>query len=236
MLALFQNGTIILPVFCYCNIPAYRYNVTYGDIMKSILVELTCPRCFYKTHKKSETLIMPEMEPQFRKELLEGVFFKKACPSCGKINTFLHTMIYVDKKHRFVLLVKPKSDLTDKDFSIFQSEKNCIRRYLCDPSQVAEKIRMLEDKLDDRAMELLKLKIILREKKKGRLPKNVIYQDQETDTIWFHVQHDEEEDVIGIWKTSYDAICSKLPPQKNQFEEIDSYWAVDYLKQSNESH
>ena len=108
--------------------PAYRYNVTYGDIMKSILVELTCPRCFYKTHKKSETLIMPEMEPQFRKELLEGVFFKKACPSCGKINTFLHTMIYVDKKHRFVLLVKPKSDLTDKDFSIFQSEKNCIRR------------------------------------------------------------------------------------------------------------
>lgn len=178
--------------------PAYRYNVTYGDIMKSILVELTCPRCFYKTHKKSETLIMPEMEPQFRKELLEGVFFKKACPSCGKINTFLHTMIYVDKKHRFVLLVKPKSDLTDKDFSIFQSEKNCIRRYLCDPSQVAEKIRMLEDKLDDRAMELLKLKIILREKKKGRLPKNVVYQDQETDTIWFHVQHDEEEDVIGI--------------------------------------
>ncbi|GAA6291413.1 hypothetical protein F200043G1_41870 [[Clostridium] innocuum] len=179
---------------------------------------------------------MPEMEPQFRKELLEGVFFKKACPSCGKINTFLHTMIYVDKKHRFVLLVKPKSDLTDKDFSIFQSEKNCIRRYLCDPSQVAEKIRMLEDKLDDRAMELLKLKIILREKKKGRLPKNVVYQDQETDTVWFHVQHDEVEDVIGIWKTSYDAICSKLPPQKNQFEEIDSYWAVDYLKQSNESH
>ena len=199
LLALFQNGTIILPVFCYCNMPAYRYNVTYGDIMKSILVELTCPRCFYKTHKKSETLIMPKMEPQFRKELLEGVFFKKACPSCGKINTFLHTMIYVDKKHRFVLLVKPKSDLTDKDFSIFQSEKNCIRRYLCDPSQVAEKIRMLEDKLDDRAMELLKLKIILREKKKGRLPKNVVYQDQETDTIWFHVQHDEEEDVIGIW-------------------------------------
>ena len=95
---------------------------------------------------------------------------------------------------------------------------------------------MLEDKLDDRAMELLKLKIILREKKKGRLPKNVFYQDQETDTIWFHIQHDEGEDVIGIWKTSYDAICSKLPPQKNQFEEIDSYWAVDYLKQSNESH
>ncbi|MFR5077118.1 MAG: CpXC domain-containing protein [[Clostridium] innocuum] len=123
LLALFQNGTIILPVFCYCNMPAYRYNVTYGDIMKSILVELTCPRCFYKTHKKSETLIMPEMEPQFRKELLEGVFFKKACPSCGKINTFLHTMIYVDKKHRFVLLVKPKSDLTDKDFLFFSLKK-----------------------------------------------------------------------------------------------------------------
>lgn len=215
---------------------AYRYNVTYGDSMKSILVELNCPRCFYKTHKKSETLIMPEMEPQFRKELLEGAFFTKACPSCGKVNTFLHPMIYVDKKHRFVLLVKPKGDLTDKDFSMFQSEKNCIRRYLSNQAHVAEKIRILEDKLDDRAMELLKLKIMLREKKKGNLPKSITYQDKEADSIWFHVQRDEEADMIGIVKTSYDAICLKLPPQRNQFEEIDSQWALNYLKQSNESH
>lgn len=95
-----------------------RYNGTYGDIMKSILVEINCPRCFYKTHKRSETLIMPEMESQFRKELLEETYFEKVCPSCGKTNSFLHTLIYADKKHRFVLLIKPKSDLTEKDFTI----------------------------------------------------------------------------------------------------------------------
>lgn len=204
--------------------------------MKSILVEINCSRCFYKTHKKSETVVMPEMEPQFRAELLEETFFEKTCPSCGKINSFLHPLIYVDKKHRFVLLVKSKSDLTEKDFAIFQTERNCIRRYISNPKDIAEKIRVLEDRLDDRAIELLKLKVCLREKKKGRMPKSVVYQDTETDTIWFHIIHDDEEDVIGVLKKSYDNLCFQLPPRQNQFEEIDSHWAVNYLKQSNESH
>lgn len=213
-----------------------RYNGTYGDNMKSILVEINCPRCFYKTHKRSETLIMPEMESQFRKELLEETYFEKVCPSCGKTNSFLHTLIYADKKHRFVLLIKPKSDLTEKDFTIFQSEKNCIRRYISKQDHIAEKIRILEDRLDDRAIELLKLKIFLREKRKGQLPRRIVYQDTEADTLWFRIFHEASEDVVGILKQSYHDICGELPLQEQKFEEIDSSWAVNYLKESKESH
>ena len=57
---------------------------------------------------------------------------------------------------------------------------------------------MLEDKLDDRAIGAEIKKSFCGEEKREGCQRMIVYQDQETDTIWFHVQHDEEEDVIGI--------------------------------------
>lgn len=203
--------------------------------MKSILVEINCRNCLYKTHKKSETLIMPDFEPQFRKELLEGSFFQKTCPNCGSVNSFLHPVLYADKQHRFVLLIKAKQEIVEKDASLFSSEPDCVKRYLSRSEDVAEKIRILEDGLDDRSIELLKQKLRLREKQKGQSVNDIIYQDATSDTIWFHVQRDAcESDVIGVLKQSYERLCAQLPKQENRFVKVDAHWAKAYMQRMEE--
>ena len=74
-----------------------------GDLMKSILVEITCPTCLWHTHKPSDTVVIPEFEPDLKQQLEQEEFYAFTCPRCGTRISFYHTCIYPDKQHHFVL-------------------------------------------------------------------------------------------------------------------------------------
>ena len=207
----------------------YEYN-RYGEIMKSILVEMTCPTCSYHTHIPSDTVIIPEFEPDLKKRLQQGTFYSYVCPCCHTKIHFFHTCIYPDKEHGFVLMMKTKKERQFYDHSFYEN-KGFVRRYIGSEDAIAEKINILEGMFDDRVIEIMKVKLYLHFLKQGRKIASIRYHDYEQGSFWFCIQEDEQPQLVAINKADYDDIKTTLKDiVTEQFEEIDLNWAIEYLK------
>lgn len=195
--------------------------------MKSILVELQCHQCFYHTYRKSETLVISDFETQVREQLLEDRYFTLRCPRCGNLIEFLHPLAYVDKDHSFILLIKAEKDVTKKDYKLYQDDTTSRKRLISDHEKIAEKIRIFEDDLDDRAIELLKVKLHMMYEKKGQPFSHITYHDvdRESSTIWFETERNHQSDMMAVIMNAYESIIKELPADDQQFHIIDEEWA-----------
>lgn len=199
--------------------------------MKSILVELNCKHCMYQSHKQSETLIIPEFEPYLREQLLDDTFFVGTCLKCGSQIEFLHTCIYNAKKQGFILLMKPEKEQRVADHSLYQDDV-CTKRYLSNHKDIPEKIHILEDHVDDRVIEIMKVKLRLRAKQNLQQIESIIYHDIDlaSKTIWFKIEQDGEQKDIAITLESYHNLLQTLPKEDtSRFHEVTISWAIAFL-------
>lgn len=173
---------------------------------------------------------MNGFETRYRQELFDGSFFKKSCPICGKELTFLHPLLYVDRPHHFLLLIKSKQDQNEQDHTTYLEDTSKRKRYISNVEEVGEKIRILEDELDDRVIELIKAKLYLHYKKRYVNLQSIHYHDvdKKSRTIWFDLDKEEAE-IVAIEEQTYHAMLSKLDEESQNFVEIDRKWALKQL-------
>lgn len=157
--------------------------------MKTVLIELRCPMCGAIFHKKSETLLLHGFESNDEARLRDGTFFTAHCPICGKESKILHNFLYIDKEHHFAILVKSRKDMAESDQELYARDAHLRKRYVSKVDEIPEKIRVLEDGLDDRVIEILKLKLLRQYQRKTPDVKNVIYHDsdRQSETLWFDI-------------------------------------------------
>lgn len=196
--------------------------------MKTVLIELRCPMCGAIFHKKSETLLLHGFESNDEARLRDGTFFTAHCPICGKESKILHNFLYIDKEHHFAILVKSRKDMVESDQELYARDAHLRKRYVSKVDEIPEKIRVLEDGLDDRVIEILKLKLLRQYQRKTPDVKNVIYHDsdRQSETLWFDILYTDREDIVGIEKISYERILKQLPVDGVRFVEIDRDWAL----------
>lgn len=196
--------------------------------MKTVLIELRCPMCGAIFHKKSETLLLHGFESNDEARLRDGTFFTAHCPICGKESKILHNFLYIDKEHHFAILVKSRKDMVESDQELYARDAHLRKRYVSKVDEIPEKIRVLEDGLDDRVIEILKLKLLWQYQRKTPDVKNVIYHDsdRQSETLWFDILYTDREDIVGIEKISYERILKQLPVDGMRFVEIDRDWAL----------
>lgn len=182
-----------------------------GDEMKSILIELSCPHCGYQSHKKSEQLIVTDFEPKLRIAILENQFFQKECPICHKEIAFLHPCLYQDGIHKFMILLQTQHQ---KVMPELHEDLDMEKRIVFSSEQLQEKIRILEDELDDIRIELIKVRLC---EQMHILQKDITYHDQDiqSDTIWFKVRN-ESLDYKGIHKSLYHNLEKYLQIDKKE--------------------
>lgn len=196
--------------------------------MKSIYVTCTCHHCGYQTHKQSETFIISDFEPHLVEALKTNRFFHTQCPSCQAKLTFFHPCLCIDKEYHLILYMKQTHERKQDDDTIVKSY-SYKKRYISNLEDICEQYRIAEDALDDRAIQIVKAKLL--QKRKDII--SIKYQDYDkvSNTLWFQVQYKEHMDTVAIYKSSYEQIKEKLPPiQTNSFEEINLAWALDYIK------
>lgn len=199
--------------------------------MKSIFVEIRCPYCGGLSHKKSETLLIQGFDSDYEAQLKNGSFFLNYCPVCGKTTTVLHNLMYVDKQHHFVLLIKPRNTVISSAKDVYQGDTHMIKRYVSEADKISEKLRILEDELDDRCIEILKIKLYLRYRKQFEVER-IEYHDmvKQSQTLWFRVIGKGHDDIIGIEYSTYESIRSSLPAMPIDFIEINEEWAIKQLQ------
>lgn len=197
--------------------------------MKSILVELHCRQCMYHTYRKSETLVLSDFETQARNDLLADTFFTLRCPRCGELIEFIHPLAYVDTKHKFILFIKSKKDITKEDVYLYQDDTSSHKRFIFDHTKIAEKIHIFEDELDDRVIEIAKLKLKQQLARKQREIEHITYHDmdKQTKTIWFETQSAQITTIMAITLHDYNIMKQTLSKaQFDHFECVDESWVL----------
>lgn len=147
--------------------------------MRHILVEIYCCQCGYHTHIKSHTLVKPELEPNLRKRILHHTMFTFECPHCHFKTTFVHNFLYHDTARGFLIFMSKDSDAPE---SLHKQFPDQALIQVNDPVELAEKIRIREDGLDDRIM--AQIKEILRKQDPEVVAIRYHDRDETSKTIW----------------------------------------------------
>lgn len=149
---------------------------------KQSLADIFCESCGKTFEAEVYTSINVQHNPELRKKVLNGTFFKYNCPYCNYIIDSFYETLYHDMDRKFMVwLVRP-----DEDNIIFMQQNSLkiagilpdyrlsISRY---PFQWIERIITLELSMDPRIIELYKFGI----KDKKNLPLKT-----ENDFLHFH--------------------------------------------------
>ena len=127
---------------------------------EKILKTIICPKC----SEKSETEIICSLNgkdvPDMKKSVLSDRFFKWKCPRCKFETQLLHPLLYNDMENGFMVYYIPntKRDILvdEKIESEFSDLSDIKKRLVSNVSELKEKIALLDENVDDMAMELAK--------------------------------------------------------------------------------
>ena len=170
--------------------------------------------------------MLSDFEVDIRKALMENTYFTIRCPRCGKEITFLHPFAYVDKKHRFILLLKPKQAFCEGDHHLYHEDMESRKRIVFDPKVIKEKLCILEDELDDRGIEIMKERLRLQLARQGRGKVEIVYQDHHEDSLWFLVN----QEPLAVLFENYQSIENSLEKDHHdRYLAIDEQWAKTWL-------
>ena len=112
-----------------------------------------CPECGSVMPFELYDSVTSSLNPELRKQILDGRFETAVCPDCGAVSYIQYDMLYHDPAGRFMVCV-------GTDYSEVLGQSDCpegyMLRYVDDYKQLAEKIRIFEAGLNDKIMEITK--------------------------------------------------------------------------------
>lgn len=192
-------------------------------------VSFTCPGCHRTGRAMVHDIISNDEQPELKGKILEGSFFEYVCPECGTVTPILYPCLYQDRERKYMIHLV---DDDQKD-NVFEDteDSDSVCRTVRDPNQLAEKIAILDDNLDDRAIEIAKLyrKIRLEERNPGMKVEALYYQPSEGGARFVVLSDHGFEGTIRFDREAYEAILQEILPvidEELMMEtEINEEWA-----------
>lgn len=205
---------------------------------------VTCVSCGKVSPHRFWDIIDPMMDQEIKNKVLSGEIFTFTCPHCGFKRRVTYDTIYQEMGHgRYIHLVTSEesymqainlyADRDQHSGTVLASE---IIRIVLSQNQLAEKIRIFDEGLDDRVVELIKAFYL------GELYKQVSELDIEE--VLFYVNEDGKYEIAflsregdhrtmtftrAMYDGIYEDIGRKLPPIYQEIE-VDMETATQYLE------
>lgn len=180
-----------------------------------------CQKC----GAKGEATIWHEISEKEKEACMDTSIFKWKCPSCGHIYKFIYPCIYKNESKKFVVRFQG----TDKTFAADKDFTGYCKRDCNSEEELAEKVRILEAELDDRAMELLKLLIFAKIHVTDETMEQIqFYRVAEDGDFEFTIWTGEGPDGIHIDALMYENVkelAKDLPDLEDKYYTIDLEWA-----------
>lgn len=193
-----------------------------------------CPQCHHESRWPIWTEIDAVENPEMRDTIINGKLFLWECPNCAKEISIINDLLYFDKNNHFAILLERDNaeDMVSAKGRL-ENPDDYERLRLCSGFLgMCEKIICLEQGLDDKALEIYKLLLLV----------NI---DQPPD--YFVCEGiDESGLLMRAWKDKKAGSLFAAPPElyrqieqdlkggnkdfeKKSFVRIDQSWAMRYL-------
>lgn len=193
-----------------------------------------CPHCGHKSAREVLTNINADKNPELRAAVQDLSCFRWVCPNCGVSSLVIDPCLYHDMSGQFMVWLSPEGK--PQDIGNFDPLAGYTLRYVEDLNAFREKINVLERGLDDRAVELMKLLLLLQVQRDLDVVELLFHDLNEQDGTFTYVAilSDGVEQYISMPGDTYQRLANdvaeRLYTNNRQFQKIDLEWAKDALE------
>ena len=213
---------------------------------KPVEAEITCPKCGKKSTLQLRACVNVSLHPEEKEMVLDGSFFKYACPDCGEKIPVTYPCLYDDMGKALMIYLLP--DATEEALEQLNAQQStwskdmlkaaeiCTMRAVRTQNDLCEKIKIAEAGLDDRYVELAKAFVfaqfmkqkpdfqtaqVLYERNDGK--DGIVVIDRSGTTLWVEFPEGLYDEVIRMFS-------SRVEQEKStKYELIDVNWSVKIL-------
>ncbi len=159
---------------------------------------ITCPNCGEKVSFQAYDTLNRAFDPDAAYRLMNGRFFEIRCPHCGTIATPLYNMLYHDPENITLIWYSYDREELSGSVALLQNLREQVPavaelaagyrlRITDDPLTLSEKALIFAHELDDRVIEIYKLRMenALREQHPEIVIRRVLFDADEKRFIFF---------------------------------------------------
>lgn len=195
----------------------------------------TCPQCGEDGPLTMWTSINVAQDPDARRRVEDLSIFEWTCPNCQKTSLVLHPCLYHDVANEFMIWFAPDGEIQDNTTDFSQLDHYTLRTTHT-PNEFREKVNVLERHLDDRALEMTKLILIMQLSRDNVDVVDVVFHSIDTSGrfVFVLVHPDGVEQYLRLPPTTYQKLAQDvreyLYTPTHSFLTIDLNWAKDSLE------
>lgn len=207
---------------------------------KEITLDTVCPNCGFHQEVQYWGSINSDLNPELKARLMEGELNTYTCRQCFEVIQLGAATLYHDMSRGFMIYLlhdKEQHKQAEKELAGFIAMLPNYRfRFVDQELHLIEKIRIFEDGLDDRIVELLKMLILNQVLEAGQPPDLVLYsgmsESQGEPACDFIVRfRDHSESFQVSKKDSYEPLRQEFKEELER-DELNKRWLrvdPDYL-------
>ncbi|WP_295070256.1 CpXC domain-containing protein [Ruminococcus sp.] len=211
---------------------------------KSHMEKIKCPKCSHESEMLVWETMDTKTDPQIKDMIRSGEVFAWRCPHCDNKSLIFYPTLYHQVKEKYLLCYIPGNPtsaveymktINENNESGYDFNDNYTKRVVSDINQLREKLMILDEGLDDRILEIMKVFAIAElQKNFPDLSVMEIYFNKEEDgSHSFAVKFDNNEwGRTDVDKKSYDQVAEsfKIPLAVNDEYLIDTEWALSVIE------
>lgn len=196
--------------------------------------KFNCPHCQKEFESDMYKVIDISENKDYRTRFINSDFFKYTCPHCGKVFAAFYPVLYIDHSNKFMVQYTPK-EMFDEMLKIVKTNAEKIKSSytlrMCETVYDAvEKVIVLENRLDDRALECSKVIIhkSYLDKFKDKRVHHIYFNVDEKHNFYYDILVQNEDNTRSPFRTNFDFnLYNKIYKDfRREFKDDD--YVVDY--------
>ena len=178
--------------------------------------------------------------PELRGKVINGDIFKFTCEHCNTTHNIIYNCLYYDKVGNFMVQLLPgfKADeyiFSEEEEAFIKTFGDNIYRLTTDYTPFLEKVRVLTEGFNDKAIEICKTVAFTTYtlEHPDETPENAFYVRMENDNLVFQLMiNDEKMDFVKLPISFYKKVeeklsFNKLNKERLSMQKIDINWALN---------
>lgn len=195
---------------------------------------VNCPACLEDSNFKIYSAINTEANPEIKENIFNREIFKFSCPHCGEEILVAYNCTYTDPQNKYIIALLSDSEECDDNIKVEGYTLRIVRSI----NEFVEKIALVEDKFDDKVIELYKIMLEdqFEDERPGAKILGIYYGGRsfEDNTLLFFIITENAENCRAMLSMqTYNAIEGQFEASAQKYadvSEINRLWAIGALQ------
>lgn len=199
----------------------------------------TCTKCGGQETVKIYRSINVASQPELKEEVKSGALFTWTCPHCGTVNLMRYDTLYHDPDQKLMILLAdagtPLNGTIQDMFSRDEALQAYTARFVSEPGELIEKVKIFDAGLDDMVIELCKYVTVM-EMDKDIKGMKFFRMEGADNEITLTYPHNGDMEMISIGFNVYEdcrGILQRNPAIKEKatgLVKIDAQWVSQFFR------